>query len=660
VSVSAAREPAIEVGTIIDGRYRVDEPIGAGGFATVHAGHHLTLGVRVAIKVLRLDRATSAETREELLDAFMEEARLVMRLRHDRIVRTLDQGIFHRPPASEPVPYVVLEWCGDETLKHRLLRRKEPCSIPEALAIVDGIADGMAHAHEAGVVHRDLKPSNVMVTEGPDGALNVRVIDFGVAKLFEGKRTTSGDTRSGSAGNFTPAYAAPEQLAGLRTGPWTDVHAIGLILGELLTLRSPFSSDGKTLGAVDPERPTPARHGIDVGPLEPIIARAVALRPDDRYRDAGELRDALRRAGGMQVAKGSAPPPTASPLAAIVPETTESPISRTHRTSGARARSEVPPSRGSSRIVRLAAGGVLGVAIGAVFVAPRLWSHRIAPNVTAGSFAPTVASVGAQPSTSASASAAKDRLHLADLTVEELARRVAALGLEVTQRGSQESENEMLFVHYRDPDGATGTAYVNRFAIPKGTPREDYALLLLEPIRTWIEFDRQQGLELIYGIEGDRVLSFAGSAKEPSRARFAALAKGLVFEAKGSSFGTPDPNPAEKVADAKPLWRARSIDDVTTAELASRLHLVDAIASKTTVADGRSTIAFGRGADAGTLDVFRGDDSAVFTADLRSRGVTFALARGAKVTIVMQGPKRLGAPALLPRMLEGLGPFASE
>ena len=382
---------ALAPGTILDGRHRVDEPIGSGGFATVYAGLHLTLGVRVAIKVLHVDGQLGPEQQVEMLSAFVEEARLVTRLRHDHVVRTLDQGVLQAEADGRAIPYVVLEWCGDESLKDRLREQHgEPMPLVEAYAIIDAVTDAMAHAHDFGIVHRDIKPGNVMLARGPSGEIVPRVIDFGIAKLFENDdRTSSGQTMSRSAGKFTPAYAAPEQLAGLRTGPWTDVHAIGLLFFELVTGRSPFAS-GASLGGVDPERPTPGRCGVDVGAFEAVIARAVSLRPADRHADARELRRALHdaaRAMSFSVPRlPLAAPARRAPidrskgeaLAAADGTSTESPISQTARTAAVPRRNLDVGSdharsvtRRSSWLAALALTGVAALGGTAIWLAKR-------------------------------------------------------------------------------------------------------------------------------------------------------------------------------------------------------------------------------------------------------------------------------------------------
>ncbi|MGZ3456396.1 MAG: protein kinase domain-containing protein [Polyangiales bacterium] len=291
-----SRAVVLPSGQILDGRYRVDHPVGEGGFATVYAGLHLTLGVRVAIKALHLEGLEGADPEREAdqFADFIDEGKLVTRLRHDHIVRTLDQGIWRPAGGGRAIPYLVLEWCGEESLEGRL-RRDAKMSLAEAYAIVHAVTLAMAHAHESSVVHRDIKPANVMLARGPGGELVPRVIDFGIAKVFEDRAPDSAPTVTRSAGKVTPAYAAPEQLAGMRSGPFTDVHAIGLLFYELATGRKPFAQ-GTALGNIDPDRPTPARVGVDVGAFEPVIAKAVALRPADRHPDARALARALEAA----------------------------------------------------------------------------------------------------------------------------------------------------------------------------------------------------------------------------------------------------------------------------------------------------------------------------------------------------------------------------
>ena len=130
---------------------------------------------------------------------------------------------------------------------------------------------------------------------------SVRVLDFGIAKVMHGEDDAgTGHTRTGSVPAFSPAYAAPEQVTFSRTGPWTDVHALGLILTELLTARAPYGDEAAFVHeqVMAPTRPTPRAKGCDAGPFEAVIAKALALSPAERWKDAGELLDALERASG--------------------------------------------------------------------------------------------------------------------------------------------------------------------------------------------------------------------------------------------------------------------------------------------------------------------------------------------------------------------------
>ncbi len=173
-----------------------------------------------------------------------------------------------------------------------------------ALELLGPVIQAIAAAHREGVVHRDLKPSNIILVEQHD-AVVAKVLDFGIAQIRAGEKpqsaetALSSDSTRGFAG-FSPDYAAPEQVSYGRTGPWTDVHALGLILTELVTGERPYPSGGdieQRLSAVVAERrPTPASKGVDVDRWEPVLARALARRPVDRHPDAHSLFDALSAA----------------------------------------------------------------------------------------------------------------------------------------------------------------------------------------------------------------------------------------------------------------------------------------------------------------------------------------------------------------------------
>jgi eukaryotic-like serine/threonine-protein kinase len=167
------------------------------------------------------------------------------------------------------------------------------------------VVEAVAEAHEAGIAHRDLNPNNIMLVPGRR-ATSARVLDFGIAKVMKADAPSPSThaTTDGAVRAFSPAYAAPEQLSGVRTGPWTDVHALGLLFTEVLCGTRTLPVDGVHAhyrAAFDPTRRTPATFGVDAGDWEPILTRALALNPHDRYASAGELLAALDGAPPLEL-----------------------------------------------------------------------------------------------------------------------------------------------------------------------------------------------------------------------------------------------------------------------------------------------------------------------------------------------------------------------
>ncbi len=278
----------LQTGSLIDGRYRIDDVIGEGGFGRVFRGVHLILEAPIAIKTLRLD--IGGDEAERSL-RFLDEARLLSKLRHPNIVRVIDAGVH---PSTPPQGWLVIEWCDGVTLGDELAETTGSArSVREVWELLGPLVDAVATAHEANIVHRDIKPSNVMITRGPKGS-EARLIDFGIAKaVSQGEEQPSASRTSGRVA-FTTAYAAPEQLAGSRTGPWTDVHALALILTEVLTGEPPYARGQELHAILDQiERPTPGRFGVEVGRWEAVLARAVMFKSSDRFQSARELHEAL-------------------------------------------------------------------------------------------------------------------------------------------------------------------------------------------------------------------------------------------------------------------------------------------------------------------------------------------------------------------------------
>jgi serine/threonine protein kinase len=295
------------LGQPLDGKYEVLSVVGEGGFGVVYRAQHRALKTPVALKVLKIPADFSENAQREFAKKFLEEAQTVARLQHPAVVRALDFGVSVMPVGTN-APWTVLEWVDGQTLGEWLTARGgRPCAPREVLGLVRPVLEALAVAHAQGIAHRDIKPANVMVLApqaGPAQSLQgylpaTRVLDFGIAKAMQPGETDapSGATRTASTlMAFSLQYAAPEQLSGMRTGPWTDVHALGLVLTEMLVGRRPYQGEDKmalSMAVLSPRRPTPAAFGVDAGAWEPVLARALAIHPSERFANAAELLAAL-------------------------------------------------------------------------------------------------------------------------------------------------------------------------------------------------------------------------------------------------------------------------------------------------------------------------------------------------------------------------------
>lgn len=279
------------VGSTLDGRYAIEAKLGEGGIGRVYRARHLKLGRPVAVKVL-LERF---RTLESVKARFEREAQTLSALQHPNIVTVTDYGLV------DGCPYLVMELIEGEDLDV-LLEEVGAIPVERALGLMVQVLRSLAYAHESGIVHRDLKPGNALLRVLPDGSDHVEVLDFGLAKFLDDgpadgtKRTSPKLTRAGTVLG-TPAYMAPEQVEASACDARTDVYAAGVMLFELLTGQLPFQHEDPgsmlrahlvdtppTLRSVRPELPAA---------LEPIVAKALAKRQEERYRDGAEMLHAL-------------------------------------------------------------------------------------------------------------------------------------------------------------------------------------------------------------------------------------------------------------------------------------------------------------------------------------------------------------------------------
>ena len=269
--------PELGEGSIVGGTHEILREIGRGGFGAVYKARHLGLGRVEALKVLTAGRGPAADA-----ERFLHEAQIVAGLDHPNVVRVFDTG-FDRACHRH---YIAMELLEGRPLNEEI---KALGSLPaeRAVALFADCLDGLAQAHAKGVVHKDLKPANLFVVQ-KRGRERLVVLDFGVARS-RGRKLTVGQEMYG-----TPRYAAPEYIRHGVATPATDVYQMGLILAETVSGRPVLDlapqaclihhASGKSLSLPD---------GIDP-PLLTVLARAVEKDPEARFRDAGEMADALR------------------------------------------------------------------------------------------------------------------------------------------------------------------------------------------------------------------------------------------------------------------------------------------------------------------------------------------------------------------------------
>lgn len=272
-------------GDVFLGKYRVERVLGKGGMGVVVAVRHVDLGQLYAIKFL----LPAMLGHRESLERFLREARAAARLQSEHVAKVHDVGRM-----ENGAPYMVLEYLDGCDLKV-WLGRQGPLSVEEAVAYVLQVCDAIAEAHELGIVHRDLKPANLFLVRRRNGTPCVKVLDFGISKHTgpEDVELTSTNAMFGS-----PLYMSPEQMARTKTvDSRTDIWAIGTILYELLTGKSPFKATTMTevVSRVLQEEPVPLRElRPDVPPgLEAVIARCLRKRREERFQTVGELVDAI-------------------------------------------------------------------------------------------------------------------------------------------------------------------------------------------------------------------------------------------------------------------------------------------------------------------------------------------------------------------------------
>ena len=265
-------------------RYQLQDPIGRGGMATIYRGRDMRMERTVAIKVLREVYSTDPK----FVTRFQREAKAASSLQHPNIVQVYDYG------QSDGNYFIVMELIEGTDLR-RYLRSRGVLAIDRAIIIAHDVALGLGAAHRRAIVHRDVKPQNILV--GRDGS--IKLTDFGIASVYKDinaeRLTTTGMTLG------TVQYYAPEQAQGEIVSPAADVYALGIVMYEMLTGRTPFDGDTPVAVAMQHIQDTPApptQLNPNIPPaLEEIILRCLEKVPEMRFRDGSVLARALEMLG---------------------------------------------------------------------------------------------------------------------------------------------------------------------------------------------------------------------------------------------------------------------------------------------------------------------------------------------------------------------------
>jgi serine/threonine protein kinase len=308
------------VGALV-GNYRILGKLGEGGMGAVYLAEHTIIERKVALKVLLPELSHDPES----LSRFFNEAKAAARLQHPGLISVHDFG--HLPSGSA---YLVMEHLEGETLAARLWREKS-LALPLVLEIARQLAGALGAAHDQGIIHRDLKPENIFLVPAPDRpeGLRVKVLDFGIAKLVREDSPGSFKTSTGIILG-TPTYMSPEQCRGITPlDHRTDIYSLGCILYEMISGQPPFDGEGPgdVLAAHIHVKPRALRKLVPSVPLplERIILKAMAKRPDARHQRMAELLDDLAILVEVQHAQhgGTGPTPELSVAADADPSEAE-------------------------------------------------------------------------------------------------------------------------------------------------------------------------------------------------------------------------------------------------------------------------------------------------------------------------------------------------
>lgn len=273
-----------EVGEVLAGKYEIKAVLGAGGMGTVYRARQMDLGRDVAIKV------PLAEALEipDFVARFSREAKTVARLVHDNIVQVYEYT------HTDDECYIVMEYVEGTDLKHLTQNPPKDITVKDMAEIMQASLEGLACAHEYGIVHRDIKPHNIMVQRRARGRWRTKIMDFGIAHLDQKSNVTQNLEQLTMTGQAigTPSYMSPEQIRGTGVTAQSDIYSFGCVIYYLFTKKTPFTGTGFTVAAAHlSEEPPAIRKSVPKLPeeIEAIVRKCLAKNPADRPQDASDL-----------------------------------------------------------------------------------------------------------------------------------------------------------------------------------------------------------------------------------------------------------------------------------------------------------------------------------------------------------------------------------
>ncbi|WP_439815161.1 protein kinase domain-containing protein [Zavarzinia sp. CC-PAN008] len=286
------------------GKYDIVSVLGRGAMGVVYKGYDPGIERHVALKTVRADAIDDEDAKTLALQGLKRDARAAGKLQHPNIVGVYDYG------EEEGIAFIAIEFIQGRSVKD-FLDEKRTFTVAEIVTIMDELLTALEYSHQRGVVHRDIKPANVMITDEK----RVKICDFGIAKVESSTATQTGMIMG------TAAYMPPEQFMALAVDARSDIHAAGVMLYQLLAGKKPFEGTTEQImykvlnvvpdppSSVNPRSP----HSLD-----PVVAKAMAKKPEDRFQSAEEFRAALRLAADSADVEATVPDEDAT-LVAIKP-----------------------------------------------------------------------------------------------------------------------------------------------------------------------------------------------------------------------------------------------------------------------------------------------------------------------------------------------------